>query len=230
MKTSLKYALLAGAIATLAGFASATPELLITTSWAAQTSANTVIVMGDSSGGVSYNGSLGVWNLTVDTGYTYPLVGSPTAPVLDLSFSAATKSDGAGLLYIAFSQTGFTAPGTATASIGGTTSGALRFAAYGGASNSLVDASSSDMLAILPPSLLDIGYAGVFSGTASGATIAGGAPYSLTDLVTINQSVAGVTSGDAFLSVPDSGTTLMLLGAGLSALGFVGSIRRRFIK
>jgi hypothetical protein len=230
MKTSLKYTLLAGAIAACAGLASATPELLITTNWAAQTSANTVIVMGNSSGGVSYAGSLGVWDLTVDTGFTYPLVGSPTSPVLDLSFSAATTSASGGLLYIAFSQTGFTAAGTATASIGGTTSGALRFAAYGGASNSLVDATSSDLLANLPPSLLGIGYTGAFSGSTAGATIAGGAPYSLTDLVTISQTKAGVTSGDAFLSVPDSGTTLMLLGAGLSVLGFAGSIRRRFIK
>jgi hypothetical protein len=60
--------------------------------------------------------------------------------------------------------------------------------------------------------------------------VAGGGPYSLTEDIVITQTGAGGTTGDVILSVPDSGTTLMLLGAGLSVLGFAGSIRRRFIK
>jgi hypothetical protein len=229
MKTSLKYTLLAGAIATLAGFASATPEILITTNWSAQTSANTIIVTGDAStGAVNFVGSLGSWNLNFDSGVTYPEIGSPTAPQMDLTFAAFTQTGGN--LWIAFSQNGFTGGGTSAASIGGTTSGALRFGAYGGASNSLVDVSGSDFLLSLPAQIGSNYVGGAFSGTATGNTIVGGNPYSLTELMVISQTGAGGTTGDVVLSVPDSGTTLMLLGAGLSVLGFAGSIRRRFIK
>jgi hypothetical protein len=79
----------------------------------------------------------------------------------------------------------------------------------------------------LPPSGYVSGQSFALSGSGTGVS---GGPYSLTEYLVIKQTGAGLTTGDVKLSVPDSGTTLLLLGAGLTVLGFAGSIRRRFIK
>jgi hypothetical protein len=142
---------------------------------------------------------------------------------LDLSFGAYTSTGGT--LWIEFSETGFTGAGSASMSVGGTTDGALAVAGLGGNSNALFDI--SDRLIRLPSTGMVSGQS--FALTGSGAAVGSG-PYSLTEYMVISQTGAGLTTGDVKLSVPDSGTTLMLLGAGLSVLGFAGSIRRRFIK
>jgi hypothetical protein len=210
MKSSLRYILLLAATVTvLSGVANAVPTLKI---WDGTTTISVADASGlDQSslaGTVLWSGSIGSWTVSVDTGFTKPTLGSAGHPVLDLSFSAVSATGGS--LWIAFSEDGFTAPGSATGAIGGTASGSLSYQLFGGASDTVLDMSHS-----LSPSST---YSGPFSALISGSAV-GAAPYSLTELVTIVQRTGGATSGDAMLTVPDSGTTVMLLGAALTILG-----------
>jgi hypothetical protein len=226
MKTSLKYTLLAGAIAACAGLASATPELVISTNWLNQTSLNTITVTGDATTGLAtYTGGIGGWTINVDTGLTYPTLGSTASPVMDLGVVAS----GTGLLYVAFSDTGFTGAGSVAANFNGNTFGpSVAFLAFGGGSNALMDTSAAELLLAIPSSDLLAGTPGFNASAGAGVIGNGTTPYSLTEFLVVNGT--GTVSLDAGLSVPDSGTTLMLLGAGLSVLGLAGSLRRRFIK
>jgi hypothetical protein len=64
-----------------------------------------------------------------------------------------------------------------------------------------------------------------FSNVASGA-ISLNAPYSIYEIATITHKGAGTTSFDAYLSVPDGGTTTLLLGLGLVGLRLTGRRRK----
>jgi hypothetical protein len=50
--------------------------------------------------------------------------------------------------------------------------------------------------------------------------------YSLTQKITITHGQQGVSSGDAELTVPDSGSTIALLGAALATLGLISRRRK----
>jgi hypothetical protein len=224
MKISLKHLFLAGTIAGAAQIARAVPTLMITDGTNSVTIADgSSLDSNSAAGAVSWNGSLDNWTLNFDTGLGYPAIGSPTSPILDLSFGAYTSTGGA--LWVYFSEDGFTAGGSTLANIGGTTQGQVAFGTFGGTSNTLFDHSASNLLTILP--FTNGSYTGpVFSGTESGGTVGGGAPYSLTEIIAINQVGAGLTTGDASLTVPDGGTTALLLGVGLLGLGVVASKRK----
>lgn len=226
MKPSLKYLFLLGAISAAFQTANAVPTLMISDGVNSITIADgSAMDTNSATGAVSWTGSLDNWTLNFDTGLGYPAVGSPADPLLDLSFGAYTPTGGS--LWIFFSEDGFTAQGTAFASIGGTTQGSVAFGGFGGTSNALFDYSSSNLLTILPSS--SAYYGPSFSGSTFGGTVNSEGAYSLTEVVAINQIGAGLTTGDAMLSVPDGGTTMLLLGAGLLALGFTGSFRKRLV-
>jgi hypothetical protein len=65
----------------------------------------------------------------------------------------------------------------------------------------------------------------VFSDVASGA-ISLNAPCSIYEVATIAHNGAGTTSFDAYVSVPDGGTTALLLGLGLVGLRLTGRRRK----
>ena len=173
-------------------------------------------------GQVTFIGSFGTFSLNVHTGTTYPAIGSLTSPLMDLSFNATSSM--AGSLYIGFSANGFgPTTGAPTASVGGTDSAGdtTWYTTYGGTSNTLLDLSL--VRTAQGP------FTGAFSGTASGPAISNQGPYSLTQVVKITATGAGlITTGDALLSVPDASATVMLLGGGLTVLGLFGRLRRRF--
>ena len=87
-------------------------------------------------GAVVWTGAIGVWNVNVDTGITKPVQGSAVAPFMDLSF--VDVSSGPGTPTLMFSETGFTAPGSGVALIGGTTAGTVSYATYWSAANTLL--------------------------------------------------------------------------------------------
>jgi hypothetical protein len=220
MKTSLRHLFLLGAIAAFAGSIYATPTLYI---W----SGGTWVTVADNGAGdansavgqVTWINSLGNWTLNVDTGTTYPAIGTLAVPQMDLSFNATSNSSG-GTIWVYFSADGFGPTNlNVSSNVGGTTAGTVTSYVFGGNSNTLLDMSN----------LLTTG--GPFSGPSfSGDTAAGfissAGPYSLTDVIEVTHTGAGTTTGDLMLSVPDGGTMALLLGLGLVGLSMFAGWRK----
>jgi hypothetical protein len=142
--------------------------------------------MSIAAGQVLWVGSINGWSFTVNVGDTKPLLGSATAPELDLSVTA--NAPGNGNLIIKFSDTGF-----------GPTTGVINSSSFQNGTSS----SSYDVL-IDPNNAL-------FGGTSStDATLTG--PYSIT---LVDTFTVGTISSDHRASVPDGGATVALLGFGL---------------
>jgi hypothetical protein len=221
MNGFVKYLALSASIVGMAHVAQAVPQLRIF-------DGTTTITLSDngagdasgSAGRVVWDGTIGNWTLNTHVGTTYPAIGTLTNPLVDLSFNAVSNILG-GTLTLSFSETGFgPTTGNAIASIGGTGQGTVSYLTYGGTNNTIF--STSNLLTSQGP------FGGAFSGTISGGVISNAGPYSLTQVVTITHVGAGITTGDALLGVPDSGTPALLLGAVLMGLGFVARLRTRF--
>jgi hypothetical protein len=219
MKKLYYYLGLAAAAVGLSSVANANPELKITDG------VTTIIVVdngvgdGSSVGGrIVWNGSIGVWTLNTDVGTTFPVIGTLSNPQLDLSFNAFSTTGGT--LTLTFSADGFgPTAGTAVASIGGTAQGNVSYQTFGGTNNTLLD--TSHLLTSQGP------FGGSFSGSVAGGTVTNVGPYALSQQLTITHSGSGITTGDALLTVPESGTSLLLLGAGLLGLALMAQFRPR---
>jgi len=170
-------------------------------------------------GAVTWIGTIGVWNINVDTGLTKPAVGSAVLPVMDLSFlghSAKSRkarrgpsSTGAGTLTLTWSDSGFTATGLGTGEIGGTAGGTV------------TDQILKNGVVVLSQGPLG---PGAFSGTTSGFIAL--KPSDVLSLqVIIHHSAPATTTGNqAFTVVPDGGSAVALLGI---ALVGVEALRRK---
>jgi hypothetical protein len=206
------------ATAAIAGFATmarATPTLTIYDFDVATSTVVDSVTITDNGAGdanstngvVEFNGTIDGWDVNTTVG-----VSSTNPTQLDLS--SVDRSTGTGSLFLVFSDTGFTASGNAQASIGGTQNGgaAVNFWSYSGTGiNDLSNGLTSQFLSGNP-----------FSGSQTSSTmLGGGGTYSLTEIVEIhNQGVGSITSFDADVAVPDTGTTLLLVALGLAAIGF----------
>lgn len=218
MKNITNYLALGAIALGLSGVAQAVPTLKISDGVLPE------ITIGDGAGGdsngaagvVTWIGSVGVWTVNVDTGITKPAFGSADNPFMDLAF--VDISSAAGTLTLKFSETGFTKLGTASSLIGGTTSGTVSYSTYWSATNTLF---AMDNLLSSSGSL----GGGAYSNAAFTGNILSG-PYSLTQVITITHTGAGSSSGDAELRVPDSGSTIALLGAALATLGLISRRRK----
>ena len=200
--------IIAIAVATCAVSAYATPYLLL------DDHAGHTMQIFDGSGSdscpdagcVTFIGSLGAWNINVDTGLTKPATGNATHLDMDLSFTA--HSTGAGQLWVSFCDDGYTVTGLGVDGIGGTAAGTL-------VDNVLVNGNIILTQGPFGP--------GAFSGTTTG-----GVTLTPADLfciqVGIFHSGAGSTTGDKHVTVPDGGSTVALLG--LALLGLDG-LRRK---
>ena len=165
-------------------------------------------------GEVSWFGTIGGWTLNFDTGDTKPNSGSATVPDMSLSFAAKTPGTGTGQLTITWSDTGFgPSSGGFIASIGGTTTGS-------GISIGFSTSYNTTSLTTTGTTLNNVGASFGASNLAYVSPLSLGGDYSLTEVVTITASAARVyTSGNAYLvSVPDAGSTLILLGTTMSML------------
>ena len=206
---------------------------------------NTVVI-GDGSGSdgsspagvVSYAGSLGGSDTTyrITAGVTKPLIGSAGSPRFTLN--DVTVIGGTGLLIIDFSETDFGPVPITTlfASIGGTTNSSVSYQVF---------ADPGDQLFGLAYQVTDQGpltaspggsssFGGALGGGDASGLLPGFANFSLTQRVIIQQS--GATPDDTGFtatvlaspttlndSVPDGGSTLLLLG--LAMLGLAGGRR-----
>ena len=120
-----------------------------------------------------------------------------------------------------FSRDGFgPTAGGVLAELGTTvlSGGSVTYTTYGGTNNTLF--STVNLLTTIGP------VTGAFGGTATGAGVNNAGPYSLTQVVKITHTISGITTGDAKMTVPDSGSSLVLLGSGLAALGLISRRRK----
>lgn len=224
MKTLPKLLAIAAAIAGLAQTAQALPQLRLFDG------VSTITIddggAGDSqasNGQVVWIGSIGNWSLNVHVGSTYPVIGSLSNPMLDLSYNAVSGNAG-GTLWISFAADGFgPSAGSTLASIGGTVAngGSVSYNTYGGTDNtnfSVVNSLTSQGAFNTP----------AFSDSTTGGSINNAGPYALTQVVAITHGAGTFQStGNALLTVPESGTSILLLGAGLTGLGLLAQFRRR---
>lgn len=212
MKTLVKSLLAFAAAAAISGSAYAIPTLVITDGITTQTIIDET--PGDGAfltpGAVLFSGSIGNWAITVNNGTTKPLIGNASFPDLDLSFLAV--SSGAGTLSITFSDNGFTANSGFTSKIGGTVGS-------GGSVSSALYLNGNP-----------ISNSGPFTPGAFSSTLNGNVNLGTDDVialgVTLTANGAGVvSSGDYNVTVPDGGTTAVLVGLGL--VGMSVAARRK---
>jgi len=170
----------------------------------------------DVDGVIEFFGSVGNFDLNFTVGLTKPTLGTAENPWLDvISLNANTGVQG-GTLTLRFEEDSFTGtPLWLQAAIGGTTDGSIIYNTY---VNGVLFSSTGTL----------VGPA--FSDVQSGLLTAA-APYKLTiEAILTHTAGMQVSSFDAELkavsgviSVPDGGSTALLLGLGL--LGFVRSRR-----
>jgi hypothetical protein len=168
------------------------------------------------SGVVTWVGTLGVFDINVTTGSTYPTLGSTTSPQLDLN-NLTINTLGSGTLTVEFSEIGFGPISAllAITTVGGTSDGTTSFNSYYG--TTLFD--TSNTLGTLGPYVAgspDAPFGGITNSSFSPS-----GTYSLTSKATITHSGAGEnTSFNLNVNVvPEPiSSTLFLVGAG--TLGF----------
>jgi len=152
-------------------------------------------------GVVTWIGSIGLWNINVDSGFTKPAIGGVTNPHMDLAFSA--NSIAAGNLTLFFSDSGFNASATGVDTIGGTQDN--------GWVTDCIQKNGQNVLVIGPLK------GSPFSGTAMGNITL--VPTDLLALgVYIHHTSLGLTTGDKDYNVPDGGSAVALLGVALAGI------------
>lgn len=178
----------------------------------------TTLTDGDGDGSITFSGAVGAFNIVVSTGVSYPAIGSPTIPKLDLN-NVSISSTGAGSMRIEVSNDGFVyAPTGMEISVGGTTNGTVDFAQYIDLSNTLFGKTTAGPT--LGPYVGTPATVLPFAGKSSQATPGSPSAFSMTLVATVVHSGAGATSFNLNgVMAPEPGTCLiwaLLLPAGLA--------------
>ena len=189
------------------------------------TCSNSPIIVTDNAAGDTIPGTGAInfsvaafgYSLVVNTSQSKPVIGSATAPQLDLTFTAT----GTGTIFLYAGDTDFQGPHSFLLSLAQTSSGGsgtVTGRAWGGSTNNAL--TFSPLLASVGPLT---GPAS--SGMTSGSYVPTVNPYSLSIGVQIVRTTAGTTTGDLNLSVPEP-ASMTLFGLGLMGFG-VASRRRK---
>jgi PEP-CTERM motif len=179
-------------------------------------------------GAINFATSAFGYTLLVNTSQSKPMLGSDTAPQLDLTFSATSGAVApAGSVFLYVSDTDFLSGSSFVLTLGGTNSGGSGTEtgrAWGGTSNTALLFSGANLFGSL------VGLTGTpYSGSVAGAFTPAVTPFSLTMGVAITRSTAGTSTGDLNLQispVPEPSTWALML-VGPAFIGFVALRRRR---
>jgi hypothetical protein len=160
------------------------------------------------------------FTFVLDAAQSKPVIGSATAPQLDLTFAAT----GTGSIFLFASDTDFVTGGPYLLAIGGSNSngsGTVTGRAWGGTSNTALQFSGANLFGTLGP------FSGAaFSGTAVDTLTPTVNPFSLTIGVAITRDTAGTSTGDFNMSaVPEPATWAMMM-IGFVGVGFLAYRRR----
>jgi hypothetical protein len=172
-------------------------------------------------GVATFTGNVGSWALTLTSGTTFPTLGSPAVPTLDI---ASLVGSGTAPLEILFSDDGYTHAGVAALQLHLNVANNLQsvmLALFADANGDLLDTTGT---AVATASL-----AGSGSVAAHGLITRTG-PYALTEEILITPVLhkkASIVSLDGTVTVPDGGLTLASLG---SLFVVLGGVSRRFRK
>ena len=165
---------------------------------------------------ISFSGAIGAFQTNIAIGSSKPLIGSASAPHMDLFSVTITSPLAGGTLILSLTDTGFTGSGPAQflTLVGGT----LGIGASVGIESFINGATLTN--------LGQFGPGGAFSSTASGIANLS-SPFSMgitATLVATANSAAQISSFDAEVKIPEP-ATLAIFGTGLVFLGF--AVRRR---
>jgi len=160
------------------------------------------------------------FTFVLDAAQSKPVIGSATAPQLDLTFAAT----GTGSIFLFAFDTDFVTGGPYLLAIGGSNSngsGTVTGRAWGGTSNTALQFSGANLFGTLGP------FSGAaFSGTAVDTLTPTVNPFSLTIGVAITRDTAGTSTGDFNMSaVPEPATWAMMM-IGFVGVGFLAYRRR----
>ena len=194
--------------------------------------ASHAVIVTDNAAGDTLNGVTGAiqttavsvfgYSIVLNSSFGYPAIGSPTAPQLDLQFSAISTA-AAGNVFIYASENGFLTGGPFAMQLGGTqpANDAITGLAFGGTSNNTLD-TAHNFITIGPTSLSPFAATGtgqllLFSNTGVSMTL--GVEIS-------HPAGAGATTGDINISgVPEPSTWAMMI-LGFAGIGFMAYRRK----
>jgi hypothetical protein len=175
----------------------------------------------------NWSGSLGVWSFNLATGNTEPLQGTAQLPMMTLNFQSNGNSAPGNLTFTwSDSDLGPTPGNDFMAQIGGTLAAGvtLTYSTFYSLANTMPATT-----ALNAP--LTFNTPGGFNGSTTVNIGAVPAPYSLTQMLVINNpTAAGTFSGNAqLIAVPEPASVALLLGAGLGLVVMrrIGTARNR---
>jgi hypothetical protein len=160
------------------------------------------------------------YSFVLDTAQSKPLLGSATAPQLDLTFAAT----GTGSIFLFASDTDFSTGGPYLLAIGGSNSGGsgtVTGRAWGGTTNTALQFSGANLFGTLGP------FSGAaYSATAIDTLTPAVNPFSLTIGVAITRDTAGTSTGDFNMSAVPEPSTWAMMVLGFVGVGFMAYRRR----
>jgi len=232
MKLKQNAAVLSVSLALAAASVSqATPMLQITDGVAAPItiSDNAPGDANGAAGAVSFTGVINGWSILVSSGVTKPIIGSSTAPALDLTWQV-TRTSGAGgaNLTICFSENNFnlatprnfsTDIGLTAGSVAGNTVNVRTYYDLGNTELAQTTLLTSHLFTSPPNGQ---------SATDFGGPVPADPSVSFTIKLVLSQAIGSVTSGDIDLhqNVPEGGSMVTFLGTALLALGVFAARRK----
>ena len=222
MKTGVKTLIMGLAVAGFANWAHAAATLTI------YDGVNPLISLVDNgpgdlnglSGLISSVTNVGVWNLTITSAVTKPILGSPTNPVMDIAIQAVSTASGS--LRYTFSDNDFgPATGTLNATVlGNVISDAAATVGYD------VWGDPANVVGATTVHLASIGTSPLPVVASNSGPLALPTPFSLTQDVKLNASGGSDINVEASFNVVPEPSTLGLMAIGLGLLPLLRRYRR----